>query len=529
MATLGQRIIEALGGVTSASLEEQLNRAYESGYYDGNDDPASGDIAGGGFGYRRVTSGTLRDFHKATHDQILNTIWTLWQSSLIAKRAMTLKRDHLVGTGAEFETDDENLQEILTEFVDNNGLSERLPEFCLQLRLLGEQIYPAFVREADGRVTLGYLDPGSVEKIVTHPDNAMERWMVICKAPLAGKKKAYRIIREDREFVEDDKVTEATHENKLVMHNQTTLQKWELETLKDLDIKEYSGSVFFFPINCLSNQPRGYSDLVQAADWIDQAEETLFAMAEREQMAGYFSFDVTLTGADDATVRARAKELRANPPSKGSVNVHNDAEEWKMWAPDLKQYASIASFTGQITFIMGGLGYPVSWYGYGDDTNRSTLQEQATPSEKTLEHDQNQFERMMLFIARFVADQAEISGAYSPDTAVSNEVRFPLPPIRAEKAMAEMLQTFAPLVNSLVMAEDARLLSHATAARVVQTTLNDLGLDINPEDEAAAIEEEEADKEQQNNDKLNGMMQQQQQPGQPNGRDGQVVVMNGNA
>lgn len=508
MATIGERIIEALGGITAQRLQEATSSAFAQGYYDGNDDPASGDIKGGGFGYRRQTSGQLRDFSKATPDQILETVWTLWQSSLIAKRAITLKRDHLVGTGSEYETNDKKLQEILDDFYENNELGDRILEFALQLRLLGEQIYPAFVRKADGRTTLGYIDPGAIYQVITHPDNAMERWIVVC-----GKsydKKAYRIIRKDKQhFVYEAGevvVKEANHPGKLVTHEQAAIQPWELETLKAMGINGYSGSVFFFPINCLSNQPRGYSDLVQAADWVDQTEETLFAMLDREQMAGYFSFDVTLSGADDTTVRTRAKELRSNPPSKGSVNVHNDTEEWEMWAPDLKQAASISAFVAGLTFVMGGLGFPVAYYGYGDDTNRSTLQEQSTPSEKTLESDQAHFEKMMLFIAQFVQDQAEIAGAYKPAAKADNQIRFPLPAIRSEDIKG-IVQAFTPLIAGLIQAQDGSMISQETAARIAHQMLNEMGADIDTEQELKSIDDDDIDKEQANNDKLKAMMQ----------------------
>lgn len=512
MATLGERIIEILGGITPAKLQQTLesveNRAYEQAYFDANDDPPSGDLAN--LGYKRMTANHLRDFSKASAEQILNTVWSLWQSSPIAKRLMTLKRDHIVGIGTAYETDDEDLQELLDTFTNVNDLENRVMEFALQLRLLGEQCYPAFVRETDGRVRLGYIDPSQIESVVTHPLNSMERWIVVTKSS-GGIKNAYRIIREDREFVQDGQVVSPNYPGQLVTWEQTTIQDWELACLKDLGLNEYSGSVFFFPINCLSNQSRGVSDLVQVADWIDQADETLFALAEREQMAGYFSFDVTLTGADEAKVMARAKALRSNPPSKGSVNVHNDMETWQLHAPDLKQTGTVHTFVALLTFIMGGMGFPVAWYGYGDDTNRSTLQEQSTPSEKTLEHDQHQFESMMLFIGRFVKDQAEIAGTYSPPADMDNAIRYPLPAIRSED-LKGLTAAFAPMVAALMAAEDARMVSHATAARMAHQLLNEMGANIDTAQEMSNIEEEAMDSEQANNDTLAAMLNGQRQP-----------------
>jgi hypothetical protein len=176
-----------------------------------------------------------------------------------------------------------------------------------------------------------------------------------------------------------------------------------------------------------------------------------------------------------------------------------------MWSPDLKQAASISSFVALLTFIMGGLGFPVAYYGYGDDTNRSTLQEQATPSEKSLEHDQYQFEQMMLFIARFVKDQAEIANKYTPEKDADSEIRLPLPAIRSEDIKG-IVQAFAPLVASLVQAEDSRYIANETAARVAHKILNEMGAEIDTKQELENIEGQEEAAVQQDNDKLNGML-----------------------
>lgn len=534
MATIGERIIETFGGMTAKRMQEVIRevsvRAYESGYSDGNDDPASGGIAGGGFGYRKASQG-LRDFSKASPSQILETVWTLWQSSPIAKRAITLKRDHVVGKGAKFETDDPDLQKILDDFYANNGLKARVPEFGLQLRLLGEQVYPAFVRKTDGRVTMGYIDPGTVEKVITHPENSMERWMVVCKAPGGQDKKVYRIIREDKEYVVEvggePKVQDPTHPGKLVTHNQTEIQPWETAALNEMGVPNYGGSVFFFPINCLSNGTRGYSDLVQVADWIDQAEETLFAVADREQMAGYFYTSIGVDG-DDEQVKKRANYYRRNVPKKGGFLVHNKSEEPKVQYPDIGQAGSIQTFVALLTFIMGGLGFPVAFYGYGDDTNRSTLQEQATPSEKTLEHDQYQFEQMMLFIARFVKDQAEIAEMpiWKPDDDVNSEIRFPLPAIRSED-IAGIVQAFTPLMAGLVQAEDNRYIGQKTAARIAHKILNELGADIDTTKELETVDGEEETAVQDDNDKLDGMLKNSSKNG--DSRESVTYVINNSA
>ncbi|MHA2264510.1 MAG: hypothetical protein ACXAEN_19115 [Candidatus Thorarchaeota archaeon] len=295
MASIGERIIESLGGVTVDELADLKKRAYEAGYTDrgGEDEPISGTTAQ--MGYRTLNTKALRDFYRVDHEQVLEIVWTLWQSSPIARRFMTIKRDHIVGRGIMIETESKELQTLITNFWQRNKLDVHLPEFVLQLFLLGEQCYPAFVRKADGRVLLGYFDPSQIEDVVMHPENAMEPWAIIISEEQSlpdnrpwlknQDKRVYRIIRRAEEFVVDGKVQKPRHEGMMVTAEQANLQPWEKEMLSTFKLPRYSGSCFFMKVNAASNQPRGYSDLLQAADWIDQAEATLFALADREQMA----------------------------------------------------------------------------------------------------------------------------------------------------------------------------------------------------------------------------------------------------
>lgn len=506
-----QRVIEYFGGATADQMREVTNRMYEAGLYDGmngNDDPPSGTLKS--FNYRRSPSKGLRDFTKMTTDEIHSTVWSLWQSSPVAKRLMTLKRDHIIGTNPMPKCDDEDLLEIVNAFWDKNEMKKHAPEFALQLFLFGEQILPASVRVADGRIQIGYIDPRDLcedrvsKGVIKHPENALEDWAVSVGEP--NNKRIYRIIREDAEYVDGLAVVGANHEGVLVTWEQAAIQPWELKMLKDHGRTQYDGSVFYFGVNRVSNQTRGMSDLVQLADWIDQADATLWAMAEREQFAGFFAFDVTMKGAGKPEINERRKELSANPPKRGSVNLHNDAEDWNMWSPDLKQYASIASFIAQMTNILGGIGFPLAWYGYGNDTNRATLGEQATPSEKSLEYDQGIVEDMFNFILRFVRDQAIIAGAYTGDE--DEEVTIELPKIRAEDLMA-VVTSFSPLVAALSAATAEGWNTKETAAKAWHKALNSMGLEIDTTAELEAAEAEaEAEEEKQadaDNQQLQGL------------------------
>ncbi len=492
---LSERLIAALGGVTRSQLSESALRAYESGYSDGNDDPQSGDIAAGGYGYRRAITRGLRDFTRIDYDKVLEIVWTLYQSNPVAKRALEIKAGYIVGDGVKLQVEDADLRGIIERFWLTNDLDLRLEKFATQLSLWGEQIFPVFVRQADGRVRLGYIDPGDVQEIVCHPDNAMERWAVIVRAHTVGDQvRVYRVVREDDDAVDEDgKVKSARYPGQLVTHEQANLESWESELLDEHGLESYSGSCFLFQVNNVANQPRGFSDLLQVADWLDQLDETLFALADREQMAGYFSWDVTLEGAGPSEIKTRAAELRANAPKKGSVNVHNEKESWQFNFPDLKQVGSIETAKMLLAFILGGLGLPMHWYGYGDETNRATAQAQGDPTWKTLKRRQSYVRHLILFMLRFVRDQAAIAGAWQPKRDENDQPLDKIVAVMPEMTVKDVTAITGAMINmtsSLMIAVEQGLMTRPHTIEAWAKLMAELNILIDPEEEAANVAEE---------------------------------------
>lgn len=493
---LGEQIIKRLGGVTEAEAAARANRAAEAAYQDmGEDEPVSGTTKKQG--YRKLTGSVVRELGGLDYDKLLDTAWKIFLSNPVAKRYLAIKRDHIVGRGVAPHADDEDLQTILDEFWEGNKLRHRLKKFTLQLFLLGEQVYPVFVRASDGRVRIGYIDPAEIERVITHPENVLEQWAVVIKAQQASQedawikrqpKRVYRIVCKDEGVVGADReVQPPKYPDLLVTAEQTQLEDWEAEMLKAHGLSKYSGSCFYFSVNNLSNQPRGYSDLLQEADWLDQLDACLFALADREQMADYFSFDVTLEGADENEVKERARALRLNPPKKGSVNVHNEKEAWNLNRPDLKQSGSIESSKTLLTFILGGVGVPRHWYGWGDETNRATAEAQGGPTWRTLETDQDQARDCVLEMLTFARDQAEIAGAWKPKAESDDKITLPMPEMTS-RDVAKIAQAMNQVAMALVVAvETLGLMTQEKAAEVWAKVVGEMGVEVNPAEELEAL------------------------------------------
>lgn len=501
MANFWQRTLEVIGLTTKKEADsresQRAKRAYEAGFEDaqGNDDPQSGTIAAGGYGYR-VGGRGRREFVRMSQDKIIETMWNVYQSNGIAKRAEAFRRSAILGRDTSPNTEDEELQTILDAFWNRNlKYNRNLKRFLIAHSLFGELILPVFVRKTDGRVLLGYIDQAQVEEVCFHPNNNLERWIVKLKQDESGKRKVYRIIREDEGNAYADNPIPPKHPGKLITHSQAQIEEWENKSLKECGLSEYTGSCFYFDKNNLPNQSRGFSDFLQSADWLDQNDEVLFALADQEQFASYFSWDVAVPG-DPDRVEERASRIRKAPPvGKGQINIHSENEKWTFNSPDLKQPGSIAVAAATKTQALEGLGQPRHWHGEDDTANRATAESADNPVNRNLEHEQSDLVEILMFMLHFVRDQAEIGGYYKPQASMDNKITIQVPEI-VKSDIPQISQSLAQSVTALSVATmDLKVLTRQTAAKVVAKIIAEYGIDYNPDEELRTIDEGEAQEE----------------------------------
>lgn len=527
-----ERIIARLGGVTQRQLVDIRHRAYESGYNDhGEDEPTQGDLKK--LGYRIASSSQgLRDFSSIDHAKALEIVWGLFQNNPVASRSLEIKAGYIVGSSTKVKIADTVLkEEVIDPFWKDNRVPQRLPQWVKQLYLWGEQCFPVFVRHSDGRVRLGYIDPAEIEEVICHPNNAMERWAVVTREAqqvsnkpwlLALPKRVFRVVRIDEgsyeplgepacEFcgvtVDTDstscpncgaplvRVIAPEHEGMYVIADQASLEPWELVMLESYGREKYDGSCLLAQVNNVSNQPRGWSDFLPVADWMEQHDETLFAVGERERLASFFGWDVTVTGSNQKEVDERGKQIKLHPPRKGTVNVHNEKEIWAFTYPDLKSSSSTEAAKEQLTHVLGGLGLPQHWYGYGDETNRATAQAQGDPTWRTLELDQFDVHSFLVMMLQFVRDQAEIAGTWRSDDDTDDEVDVDMPEMTM-RDLATLSSAVSQVVQALADAISKKLMTIETARKIWARVLSELGVPVDASDEELKLNEAESMKQQ---------------------------------
>lgn len=501
---LRDRAVAAIGGVTRAEASKRATEAHAQGYDDGNDETPPGSTGLRSYRYRATGTSTARDIAAGDIEKVTETAWNLSRSNPLADRALEIKRDYILGRGVDPKTDDPDLQKIIDDFWSGNRLNRRMREFTRQLFLFGTQCYAVFVRKADGRIRLGYFDPSEIEEVLPHPENAMEMWAVVIKEvnqavdkPWVKRhgKRVYRIVREEdgTGIITDSPTgpflfgkTRQAHTGKLVVAAQAKLEEWEYAMLKTYGLESYSGSCIYEKVNAVSNQSRGLSDLVQAADFADQYDSILFAMGDREQFAGYFNWDVTLEGLDEAGVAKRAAQIKANPPEKGSINVHNEKETWRFDYPDLKTAATVEAANAFQALITGGLGFPLHWFGRGDETNRATAQAQNDPTWRTLEHDQDIVREMILTMLTLVRDQAEIAGHWKPKGTEETVVAVTMPEMTS-KDVVSISSALSALAGAMMVAQDQGWMTVQEGRETWAKVMAELDVQIETQGEAAQV------------------------------------------
>lgn len=478
--TIMNRVTEVLGLVTKDEVASLNKRAYESGFSDGNDETPSGSSGLRSYGYRTMTVRGRRDAD-FSFDKMVEAAWDIWQSNPLAARALEIKRDYILGKGFQVKSNDLKLQGILDAFWKANRMQSQLRQYVLQVYLFGMQILPVFVQKSSGAVTLGYIDPAEVEDIITHPEDSTKIMAIILKDmenlhpwETGSGRRIFRVVQVAKA---------GEYQDKMVLWEQDTLEDWETEMLEHYGLEAYTGDTFYIKVNSVSNVPFGFSDLLQTMDWLDSLDGVLFNLAERENMAGYFLFDVAVGNSTPAEVETRAQQLKNEPPGKGTVRVHNDSETWQLLAPELAQTSSIATVDALVTFILGGMGYPRHWYGYGDQTNRATAAAQGDPTWKSLEHDQATIHDFVSGLITLAVNQAEIAGLYTPERQESasgeeTDLFQIILPEMTTKDIAQIAGALSNMGNVLAMGVQSGWMTEEDAKKAWAKLLNELNIKL---------------------------------------------------
>lgn len=418
--------------------------------------------------WRRLTGRSDKDLNSVTHERMLKLSQHLWESNPLGNRLIELPLAYLLAKGVRLSVGDKDLQKVLDRHWRDpiNAWAIKLIKRVRELAMFGEQCWPAFV-SGNGFVRIGYLDPKRIATVVMDPDNAEQPIGIVTTRDKKGNSKKYKVIVNGPESMFAEKAQEIR------------------STFTD-------GQCFFFRINDLCNGTRGRSDLLALIDWIDAYDEYMFGELDRADFMRAFVWDVTLTGADQPTVDAKARTIQA--PRPGAVRVHNENETWNAVTPDLQ--ATDGSVAARLfrNHVLGGNTMPEHWYGGGGDVNRSTAGSMAEPTEKFYEMRQAYIGYMLLEVATFVLrahwkvlDENEELAEEFQDQIDTLKVEWPEMTAKDTSRYATALQQ---VVISGLQAIEAGLITRKTVVMLVSIFARQLGVEFDVEQELMDAEQE---------------------------------------
>lgn len=407
-------------------------------------------------GWTRLSAGK-RDLAAWDQSKMQEVAFYLSRNNHMAQRVLDIIEDFVVGDGIQVTARNDRVQDAIAELWDDpvNDFDRLNGTRCREWQLWGEICLPV-TESRDGFVRVGWIDPALIETVRPHPKTGLPGELVMTRdgEDMTGKK-TLRII------------------------------SWNDKT------GLLEGDCFFRTINASLGGRRGVSELFTAADWIDALDEVLFSQIDRVRILNSHIWDVTATGADQATVD-KLTRLYAEPPEPGTVRVHNEKIEWKALSPQFGAYEMSRQAKDLQAYVLGGLGVPSHWYGSGDEANLATAAVMAEPTRKMLKRKQKEFTSLIGDILTYGLQQMSVNGSLAgvpEDEMLDFEVTIP---DFSGPDIAKVGASVGGVITAIQSAEDSKYISKQTARSLAASVFAELGAEIDPDQEGQDIEEDEA-------------------------------------
>lgn len=459
----------------------------------GYSDPDSGLTAaqGGSAFYRSLSRNLGRDLSPVTQGRSLQIAYFLFESNPLAKTALELTKDFVIGEGVTVEAggadekEQESLQRVADRFWNDsvNKMDMKLHGKVMELGLWGEQCWPIFSNPADGHVRLGYIDPALIKTVITDPENVEVVIAVVLNSAGGGDDVRYRVahVDEDPQGAWYGRMRGVTRDKR----TGEVLDTWQDTDASGKPIgepKPYRGACFYYAVNKVTTARRGRSDLLVNFDWIDIYDQILLGEADRADLLKLFVWDVTLEGMNEAEIDAyRARE---GQPKPGTARYHNERVTWNAVTPDLKSADVSILADLLLSYISAGARLPKTWLAGTMDVNKATAGALEEPVFKRLAARQRYVKAMLAEVMTFVFDQAEMAGVLPKrpkrDGAMAPQpwpFRVVMPEMRG-KDMTSAASAVAQIMQALTAALADKVIDVAVAQDVLAALLGQVGVEV---------------------------------------------------
>jgi hypothetical protein len=296
-------------------------------------------------------SGRPHERDAAEIEALYNDALTAWRKNPLAKRAVDIIADYVVGDGISLTSSFPPLQAFIDAFWHHprNQLPHRLETMCHELTLAGDLFPLLFRNPHDGMSYLRFVTKDRIARVETAADD----W------------------ETETAYVELPRVA----------GGQET--RWAgAAAARDGD-----GAVMLhYAVNRPLGALLGEGDLATMIPWLLRYSRLLEDRVRFHWAARAFLWFVTVP---THLVGAKQEQYR-QPPEPGSIVVADDAERWEVKAPQLNGADASHDLEAVRRMVFTGSGIPPHWFGE-KGSNRAEASAMQGPAERHLRRRQQYF------------------------------------------------------------------------------------------------------------------------------------------
>lgn len=279
------------------------------------------------------------------------------------------------------------VQELLDQFIGEglDSLRDRFSMYDLTQLRYGELLLPTFAG-VDRMLSFGYKNPLLIAENLADPDDSQTLVQSVMKKKPGEPEQRYKLIRRDRygSFMLDLPEGQSFPEGPL-------------------------GALYFAPNRELDGT-RGHPPWMAAHAWFDLAQNFLFSAANRSRILMNILLHVQVKGDDTEAERIRSKFDLEGAPEPESVEVTNEAVEFKWITPELAAADAENVYYLILHEIAHRTQLPLHWLIKGEETTYASARDISYPTFKMLQRMQGNFLRVVRTMCELQIDVAERPG-----------------------------------------------------------------------------------------------------------------------
>ena len=378
------------------------------------------------------------DIPEQLHRRMLQVCLYLYQANPIARMAVNMSRDYIVGQGVKVEAagGDKRMQWALDAFWHHpsNKMNQRIYFMAQELAVYGELIQRIDF-EPTGVMRVKHISPGIVYSLT--PDQ-----------------------------------TDYAHFTQVNLNQEEVEQNTRTELLLPYVDKQglRQADALYLAVNRVADASRGLSDLLPLVDVLSDIDSFMFLTLQKARHMQQWFWDIKFDGANKEQLDAYADEVLENGTYPGSLRVHNERVTWEAKSAELSTDGVGDVYQMMYALAITGLQIPPHWTGFGGGSSKAGAEASNEPSYQRLMARQNVLKEFIADILDLQIDHLIRIGKL-PKTTKQKAYTIHMPPI-AIRDMQRMGGATAKSIDAVITARDNDALDPELAKHYVKRLLD---------------------------------------------------------